>query len=107
MNKKEVYNYLKEKEIWFEAFEHKAVFNMSEASEIEVPYPESEAKNLFVCDDKKMNFYLIIVKGDKRVNLKDFRKKNSFKTSKFCIRKISYGYFGIDSRSSNSFGNFE
>lgn len=31
-------------------------------------------KNLFVRDDKRQNYYLITVKGDKRVDLKAFRR---------------------------------
>lgn len=58
-----------EKNIEYESMEHKAVFNMEELEEIELPYPEWEAKNLFVRDDKKKNYYLITVKGEKRVNL--------------------------------------
>lgn len=42
---------------------------MAELSNIEIPYPEYDAKNLFVRDDKKRNYYLITVKGDKRVLL--------------------------------------
>ena len=38
---------------------------MAELSNIEIPYPEYDAKNLFVRDDKKRNYYLINVKGDK------------------------------------------
>lgn len=75
MNKNDVYNYLTNKSINYEVTEHKAVFNMKEISEIECPYPEADAKNLFVRDDKKKNYYLITVKGNKRVNLKEFRNK--------------------------------
>ncbi len=52
MNKKEIYSFLKEKNIWHEITEHKAVYNMAELAEIEIPYPEADAKNLFVRDDK-------------------------------------------------------
>ena len=76
MNKQEIYDYLQERNIWFEITEHEAVFNMEELSSLELPYPEADAKNLFVRDDKRNHYYLITVKGDKRVNLKDFRKKN-------------------------------
>ena len=76
MNKQEIYSLLKEKHIWHEITEHKAVYNMAELAEIEIPYPEAEAKNLFVRDDKKRNYYLITVKGDKRVDLKEFWKAN-------------------------------
>ena len=73
MNKQQIYDYLKEKNIWHEVTEHKAVYNMEELSQIDVPYPEVEAKNLFIRDDKKRNYYLITVKGNKRVNLKEFK----------------------------------
>lgn len=48
---------------------------MDELDDVDLPYKEFDAKNLFVRDDKKNNYYLIIVKGDKRVDLKVFRKK--------------------------------
>ena len=70
MNKFETYQYLRNHNILFEAIEHPAVFNMEEAAAIDLPYPECEAKNLFVRDDKRRGYYLITVKGDKRVNLK-------------------------------------
>ena len=74
MNKQEVYEFIKNRNIWYEITEHKAVFNMDEISEIEIPYPNYDAKNLFVRDDNKRNYYLITVKGNKRVDLKEFRK---------------------------------
>lgn len=74
MNKQQIYDYLQENSIWHEITEHKAVYNMAELAEVPCPYPEADAKNLFVRDDKKQNYYLITVKGEKRVNLKAFRK---------------------------------
>ena len=61
--------------IWHEITEHKAVYNMAELTDVALPYPEADAKNLFVRDDKKRNYYLITVRGDKRVDLKEFRHK--------------------------------
>lgn len=75
MNKEEVYRYLEEQGVDYEVTEHKAVFNMQELDSVKLPYPEADAKNLFVRDDKKQNYYLISVKGDKRVDLKEFRRK--------------------------------
>ena len=76
MTKQEVYDFLKNKNTEFEITEHKAVYNMEELAEIKLPHPEADAKNLFVRDDKRQNYYLITVKGEKRVNLKDFRREN-------------------------------
>ena len=76
MNKQDIYNFLDSKNIWHEITEHKAVFSMEEASEIAVPYPSADAKNIFVRDDKKQNYYLITVRGSKRVDLNKFRADN-------------------------------
>lgn len=83
MNKQETYQYLKDHNIPFEITEHRAVYNMAELESIDLPYPEGDAKNLFVRDDKKKNYYLITVKGDKRVNLKDFRKAHGLRPLSF------------------------
>ena len=83
MNKQEIYKFLNDKNIWHEITEHKAVFNMAELSEINIPYPEADAKNIFVRDDKKRNYYLITVKGDKKLDLKEFRKNNNTRALSF------------------------
>lgn len=75
MDKNDIYEYLKIENIWFEVTEHEAVYNMEELSAVDLPYPEADAKNIFVRDDKKKNYYLITVKGDKRVDLKNFKEK--------------------------------
>lgn len=83
MNKQEIYDYLIRENVWHEITEHEAVYNMAELSNVEIPYPEYDAKNLFVRDDKKRNYYLITVKGDKRVDLKEFRRSNNTRVLSF------------------------
>lgn len=83
MNKQEIYDFIKSKNIWYEITEHDAVFNMDEVENIELPYSQRDGKNLFVRDDKKRNYYLITVKGNKRVDLKTFSKENQ-------IRRLSF-----------------
>ena len=83
MNKQQIYDYLQENSIWHEITEQKAVYNMAELAEVPCPYPEADAKNLFVRDDKKQNYYLITVKGEKRVNLKAFRKAQGTRNLSF------------------------
>ena len=74
MTKQETYDYLNSLGIDYKVTEHTAVFNMEELDAVELPYPDCDAKNLFVRDDKKRNYYLITVKGDKRVDLKAFQQ---------------------------------
>ncbi len=96
MRKTEVYQYLKEQKIDFEVTEHKAVFNMEELNTVELPYPEWDAKNLFVRDDKKRNYYLITVKGDKRVDLKEFRKQHGLRALSFASAEDLRSIMGLE-----------
>lgn len=104
MNKQDIYNYLKEKDIWHEITEHKAVYNMEELSEISLPYPTADAKNLFVRDDKKQNYYLITIKGNKRVELKQFRKTNQTRPLSFASEDDLMHIMGLIPGSVTPFG---
>lgn len=95
MDKQQIYEYLKQKNIWHEITEHEAVYNMAELSDIQMPYPEYDAKNLFVRDDKKRNYYLITVKGDKRVDLKKFRKNNNTRALSFASAEDLMNMMGL------------
>ena len=83
MNKQKIYDFLHSQNIPFEITEHKAVYNMEECADLELPYPESDAKNLFVRDDKRRSYYLITVRGDKRVDLKAFRRAHGTRSLSF------------------------
>lgn len=87
MNKEQIYCYLKQKNIWYEIAKHKAVYNMKDLQDVDLPYPESDAKNLFVRDDKKRKYYLITVKGTKKVDLKEFRHQNNTRPLSFVNEK--------------------
>ncbi len=88
----------------YEVTEHKAVFSMEELASVELPYPEWDAKNLFVRDDKKHNYYLISVKGDKRVNLKEFRKNHGLRALSFASAEELLSIMGLTSGSVTPLG---
>ena len=83
MNKSETLYYLDQLGIKYEIVEHQALYNMAEMEKIALPHPEADAKSLFVRDDKKRNYYLLTIKGDKRVNLQQFCEENG-------IRRLSF-----------------
>ncbi|KRK97664.1 YbaK prolyl-tRNA synthetase associated region [Secundilactobacillus odoratitofui DSM 19909 = JCM 15043] len=83
MNKEETYQYLRNHGVKFEVSEHQAVFNMGELDSVNLAHPEWDAKNLFIRDDKKRHYYLISVRGDKRVDLKAFRKRYGLRALSF------------------------
>ena len=87
--------YLRQRGISFELTEHPAVFNMAEVALLPLPYPEADAKNLFVRDDKKQHYYLITVQGDKRVDLKSFRKMHGLRSLSFASAEELYELLGL------------
>lgn len=46
---------------------------MAECAALALRYSEDDARNLFVQDDKKRQYFLIPVRGDRREDLKQFR----------------------------------
>lgn len=95
MNKQEIYAFLAENGVWHEITEHKAVFNMAELAEVEIPYPEGDAKNLFLRDDKKRGYYLLTVRGDKRVDLKQFRRAHGLRPLSFASEEELTALLGL------------
>ncbi len=95
MNKQETYQYLTDRGVRYEVTEHAAVFNMEQLDAVRLPYPDRDAKNLFVRDDKKRNYYLITVKGDKRVDLKEFRKRQGLRPLSFASPEDLMAIMGL------------
>lgn len=94
-NKEAVYRYLTEHNIQYEKTEHKAVFTMDELDSVNLPYPEWDAKNLFVRDDKRRGYYLITVKGCKKVDLKEFRKQHGLRALSFASADDLFAIMGL------------
>lgn len=97
MDKQAVYEYLNSRNIRYEVTEHEAVYSMDEQAAIALPYPDVVAKNIFVRDDKKQNYYLITMKGGKRMNLKDFRRNNGTRPLSFANDDDLMTFLGITS----------
>ena len=97
-DKAAVYQLLTERGIWHEITEHPAVYNMEEMAAVDLPYPEADGKNLFVRDDKKRQYYLITVRGDKRVDLKAFRQANHTRPLSFASAEDLWDKLGLTPR---------
>ena len=70
MNKQELYAFLDAKQIAYSAIEHAPVYTVEEAEVLQLPNPEAGAKNLFLRDDKKRNYYLLTVRDALPVNIR-------------------------------------
>ena len=94
-DKAAVYQLLTERGIWHEITEHPAVYNMEEMAAVDLPYPEADGKNLFVRDDKKRQYYLLTLRGDKRVDLKAFRQANGTRPLSFASAEDLQAKLGL------------
>lgn len=104
MNKQDIYNFLDNRGIWYEVSEHDAVYNMEELAEIELPYPDNDAKNIFVYDDKKVNYYLITTTSKKRVDLKKFRQVYNTRPLRFVTEEDMVSIINLTAGSVTPFG---
>lgn len=104
MNKEEIFQYLTENKIPYECLEHKAVYNMEDIKTINLPHPEAEAKNLFLRDDKKRNYYLITIKGEKHVDLDKFRRQNNTRRLSFASDQDLSAILGLHPGAVTPFG---
>lgn len=95
MNKPEVYQFLRQKNICFLAYEHNAVFTVEEANALNLPNPECGAKNLFLRDDKKRNYYLFTLKDDRTVNIKELQAMIGSRKLQFASEDDLYKYMKL------------
>ena len=79
----EICDLLNNKEIEFKLIQHKAVYTIDEMQELNLPDADAVAKNLFVRDDKKHNYYLLVVRQEKKVELKTLEEK-------ICSRRLTF-----------------
>ena len=70
-----VYALLDKLNISYKVTNHPAVFTIEDMENLKMEHIEKVAKNLFVRDDKKRNYYLLMIQKDKIADLKDVRQK--------------------------------
>lgn len=73
MDKSEVLAWLEARGTAYELAEHAAVYHMGALAAAGVPHLDRIAKNLLLRDDKKRQYFLVSLWGEKRLDLKAFR----------------------------------
>lgn len=66
----DIFEYLDNRGIQYERFEHPPVFTVEESKRVLPRYPGVHTKNLFLRDKKGLRHFLVVVEEDKRVDLK-------------------------------------
>lgn len=93
--KQEVYDILKEMNINYEVTEHKPVYTIDEMNELGMENIDKVIKNLFIRDDKKKNYYLVLVQKDKTVNLNRLRETIGSRRLSFASEEDLEKYLGL------------
>ena len=93
--KENVYKKLDELNVKYRKVDHKAVFTMEEMAELNLENEDEIVKNIFISDDKKINYYLVLIAGNKRVNLKELRNNLRLRPLTFASEEDLEKYLGL------------
>lgn len=93
--KENVYKKLDKLNIKYRKVDHKAVFTMEEMAELNLENEDEIVKNIFIRDDKKTNYYLVLIAGNKRVNLKELRNNLKLRPLTFASEEDLEKYLGL------------
>ena len=63
-----VFALLRELNIPYQVVDHPAVYTIEDMVNLKLEHIDKVAKNLFVRDDKKRNYYLVVIQQDKSAN---------------------------------------
>lgn len=95
MDRNEVLDLLKQENIDYLMEEHPAIETIQEMERLALLNSETIVKNIFLRDDKKRNYYLLIVEKSKQINLKELRKLLNARPLTFASEKDLFDYLGL------------
>lgn len=102
--KEEVIAFLRDGGYEFNMVEHEAVFTMEGMEALNLPFGDEVVKNLFLRDDKKRNYYLVVMPEDKPANLKELRTKLEARPLRFASEDDLAQYLGLRGGAVSPFG---
>lgn len=94
-DKEEVKRLLEEKGLAYEWVDHEAAFTIEDMVQMGFDKDLDVAKNLFLRDGKGENHYLIVVRSDKKVNLKEFALAFGLSKLSFASEERLMKYLGL------------
>lgn len=100
---KEVYEALEQNNIAYQKVEHEAVFSVEQSQKIKEKIRGIGCKNLFLKDQKK-NYYLILLDDQHQISLKDIALKINSKRLSFASKEELESILGLSPGSVTPFG---
>lgn len=104
VGREEIVALLQEKGVSFDLAEHPPVYTIDEMLALKLPHPKDIAKNLFLRDDKKQNYYLIVLREDKKADLKKIRSVLAARPLRFASEEDLEAYLGVTTGAVTPFG---
>ncbi len=101
---KKVYEILEKLDIKYEKHEHPAVYTCDEAAVYTGDLKGVHTKNLFLRNKKGNRHFLVVMKEDKTLNVKEFGEKISEKNLSFASQERMMKYLGLTPGSVTIFG---
>jgi Ala-tRNA(Pro) deacylase len=91
----DIYKILAEHQIEYQRSDHPAVFTVEEAHRLTPDMPGAKTKNLFICDHKGKQHFLIVLEADKRIKLKQLAEVLGVKKVRFASPERLMKHLGI------------
>lgn len=95
MNRLEIIDMLNHLHMKYSVTEHPPAETIEEIDSFGLPNADAIVKNLFLRDDKKKNYYLVVIRKDKTVNLKELRYLLGSRPLSFTSEDDLYSYLGL------------
>jgi len=92
----DIYKFLDDHQIEYERHDHPPVFTVEDVNRLVPPLPAAKTKSLFLRDTKGLKHFLIIVRGEKRVNLKALPKILNCSKLRFDSPERLKKHLGVD-----------
>ena len=104
MRRNDVLALLDREGVPYELAEHPAVYTIGEMEQLHLPFQAQVAKNLFLRDDKKRNYYLLTLREDKRADLRALRRTLGSRPLTFASEADLQALLGLEKGSVTPFG---
>ncbi len=104
LGKEEVTALLDERGVAYERVDHEAVFTIEGMDALQLPFAEEVVKNLFLRDDKKRNYYLVVMVEDKPANIKGLRAALEARPLRFASEEDLAKHLGLRAGAVSPFG---
>lgn len=102
--RKKVFDAMLSMNISYDVIEHPAVYTIEEMDRLNIDNKNEVVKNLFVRDDKKKRYFLIVLQKNKRVDLKEIRNELNCRPLSFASEEDLGKYMELSKGSVTPFG---